>query len=619
MIKAPLHTLRLAALVGLSLAMLTACGDDGDGGNTVDPLPCGGACPADQCVFGMCVGAPNNDTNNDVPDGDDMNNDTPDGDDMNNDTPDGDDMPDVPEGCQGDEDCEEGETCDVDSGECFVACEGDDDDPGDDACQDAQTLNLQDDTEFVLEGASLCGGDLDHMAVDMLAGQRLEVAVTADPENALVLISVLDDGCGNALTDADDGSLVFTAEADGTYTILIEGGDGNPGFGYDVAVTRSAVPEMCPIDDNEPNEDSDNADDTQITPGGDGFEADGLSICAGDEDWFAFDVPDVDHTVSVTLGQSRTAPALKLELFDADGLTVLAEDDGRGEKEVEIVLPTAGTYFVRVLEDDDAPVLGVTYDLNVVVTPPEMCMGDEFEPNDSIDDANPIPPGGLDAWLCDEDTDFHEFAVNTGDTVSLALQYNHDGGDLIGTLYDPNDNIADFFVRDGNSDRDLPAQLGDEFVVETPGTWVLSVERQQIGPQRDYTIALDIERNMDTGCDENPPNNDCNSATILAPFTTIDGLICEGGDEDWYVISVGAGQSLSIDVEHFHFDGNLDVIVYGPSDGACDDEVAGFSFNAGPNIEEVDIDNTVAGDYLIRIFPTSALTENDYSIRATVN
>jgi hypothetical protein len=76
---------------------------------------------------------------------------------------------------------------------------------------------------------------------------------------------------------------------------------------------------------------------------------------------------------------------------------------------------------------------------------------------------------------------------------------------------------------------------------------------------------------------------------------------------------VPEGQALTVRVEHFHFEGNLELEVYHP----CDTRV-GFSYNAGPNYEEVVIENTEAGMYCARIFGRSGIVENGYTISVTL-
>lgn len=143
---------RFLLLLLLSLSVWGCEGDpEGDDTNNNGADPCGGACPAEQCVLGACV-TPNNglpdadndapgdaddaeepDAQPDAPDADDANdvpdadaNDASDADDVDVDAPDAGDANDVdaapdadpdmetpPEGCFNDNDCLQGQICDT--------------------------------------------------------------------------------------------------------------------------------------------------------------------------------------------------------------------------------------------------------------------------------------------------------------------------------------------------------------------------------------------------------------------------------------------------------------------------------------------------------------------------
>ena len=112
-----------AALMALAL---TACGGTEEGGDQNEPEPCGGACPPQECVFGMCQIIDDNDGDDMIVDQPDADEDAQEPDDVEEPDaePDADEEPDVeedvteedvddpPPGCEGDEACEDGQICD---------------------------------------------------------------------------------------------------------------------------------------------------------------------------------------------------------------------------------------------------------------------------------------------------------------------------------------------------------------------------------------------------------------------------------------------------------------------------------------------------------------------------
>ena len=102
----------------------------------------------------------------------------------------------------------------------------------------------------------------------------------------------------------------------------------------------------------------------------------------------------------------------------------------------------------------------------------------------------------------------------------------------------------------------------------------------------------------------------------MALFERSQGYLCgPDGDEDWFSVSVAQGQQLTAVLEHFHFDGNLELALFEPGDTSTP---VALSVTAGPNFEEVVVEDTVAGSYCARVFARDTVTENDYTIEATI-
>ncbi len=170
-------------LSGLWLAVAlcaSACSDPVD--EQEPDVPCGGACPAEQCNFGMCTGV------DDEPDADDEPDmvDEPDADEPDvDDEPDGDDEPDVEDepdgdddpGCDDDGACDQGEICDdsVEPAVCREGCRDNEDCAAGQRC-DEETLTC-------VEGCAQdtdCGPPETFLACDVETGQCEGVSCRAD-------------------------------------------------------------------------------------------------------------------------------------------------------------------------------------------------------------------------------------------------------------------------------------------------------------------------------------------------------------------------------------------------------------------------------------------------------
>ncbi len=376
----------------------------------------------------------------------------------------------------------------------------------------------------------------------------------------------------------------------------------------------------CVLDALEPNDDADA--DPVVVRAGRRLVIDELTACDGDVDWYPVALDEAREQLTVSLVQGD-GPALQVDILDTDATTVLdTAPDADPPRRAGVVAAAPGTYFVRVTAPSDVATGGVGYELTLTRTAPDGCVPDDFEPNESAGDAATVDSGESEGRLCrhDGDADWYAFAVALGDEVDLALRYDHaavaPNADLGALVYGPGGeaDVRDFLVRDGNTDTDRLA--GGAFTAgrTDEGTWLVEVSTLNDGDPVDYTVDLRVEgrAQMCDVVDPNEPNNSCGAAAMLPTFTSVDGYMCgPASDEDWFAVTVGDGQELTVTVEHFHFEGNLELEVYDP-----DEALADLSYNAGPDLEEVVIEDARPGRYCIRIFANSELTENSYTVAA---
>jgi murein DD-endopeptidase MepM/ murein hydrolase activator NlpD len=106
------------------------------------------------------------------------------------------------------------------------------------------------------------------------------------------------------------------------------------------------APLVCPADGLEPNDNYDGASVVQT----DGSTVASLFDIAGDEDWFEFAAAaGAEYAIRTT--DLAAGVDTVLEIYDADGVTLLASDDNGGDGPASALIwlaPSDGLYFVRV-------------------------------------------------------------------------------------------------------------------------------------------------------------------------------------------------------------------------------------------------------------------------------
>jgi hypothetical protein len=78
-----------------------------------------------------------------------------------------------------------------------------------------------------------------------------------------------------------------------------------------------------------------------------------LSICPGDQDWFALPVVGA-RAVSLQIAFSHAAADLDLYLFDEDGVLVASSDTLADREAINYLPVTGGTLFVQVVAFDSS-------------------------------------------------------------------------------------------------------------------------------------------------------------------------------------------------------------------------------------------------------------------------
>ncbi len=508
---------------------------------------------------------------------------------------------------------------------------------GDNNCSDAldRVEPLPLDEEVVYDGRTICEGDEDWVAVRLRLGQILNATVSRTEGAATLDVELIQNDCDVIVAQTDTfgpiRTLQFTSDSDGVFYLRTFADEPLLTAGYDLSLRLEAGDFVCPEDvvdgvPSEPNEDADEATFLEIQRERT-FRHEDLYLCGDDADWYALRIDVPSDRIRATLRQSLDDAPLSVAIVDVDGNTVLDQNiDLLDEKTVEsISLPEAGVYYVRIEGVGEVPNTGVNYDLSLTVFPDESCIEDGFEPDGEVGDANSVGHGEYFATMCRDDAeemDYYQMDLSAGDQVEITVQYDHGRisplDALPAILYGPGglDDFRDFTVRDGLTDIDVMTEGSFRVTPEGAGTWYLAIGAGGAGRFVEYTLNVEI---LAAECNEPEdafePNEDCAMAHALTLGDPISGHVCGlTGDVDWFSVDVSAGETLEIHMDYFHFDGDLDIDVYEADSNTYVDG----SFNNGPNFEDVVIDNTFDGTYCIRVYTGNSLTQNDYSLSASL-
>ena len=303
---------------------------------------------------------------------------------------------------------------------------------------------------------------------------------------------------------------------------------------YELAV--SVLPYEC-VDDAYEENDS-RAAAAALTSGA---TVDGL-VCIGDDDWFAVTLETCETlTAAMTYPYAPDAD-LQLALYMADGTKVRESRSPTGTENVVYRAPIGGVYYVRVYAEVGAE---SSYSLSVSVEA-YSCADDPYEDNDDLGGAWPISvidsatPGGN---HCCNDDDWFAVDVTAGDRLTATLCYDTPSGDL---------NVS-FHAPDGTVMASSATDKADHvaFVAQADGTVNVAVTAAG-GVENDYILWLTREPYTctDDGWEQ---NDEAGSATVLSlpsggQATITDAVLCSA-DDDWYEVSLTAGDSFGVAVQ----------------------------------------------------------------------
>jgi hypothetical protein len=212
------------------------------------------------------------------------------------------------------------------------------------------------------------------------------------------------------------------------------------------------APAGCQPDRYEPGN-HDQAHAAAIGPGPD-IRVPDLTLCAGQQDFFSFDMLQGDIVQVVVEADPLAAQTFDTALLDPQGRVIAS-----GDLAVNGQADSDGTYAVRIHSTDPEQ----DYSLRVTIDhTSSSCQNDAYEPNDTVPQATHVSPPGLTTLaICAGDHDWFSIDVPANLGVNLAESSDPTQGDI-----------------------DLYAYASDGTTLLASSATSAATERVQLGPGR---------------------------------------------------------------------------------------------------------------------------------------
>jgi hypothetical protein len=411
-------------------------------------------------------------------------------------------------------------------------------------------------------------------------------------------------------TNSDLEEIIYDASFMGDYYLRVVGRGADQNV-YTLRVTLRANPQATCADDRfEPNNSPAMA--TDAVPLLMGVQS-GLTICAGDEDWFTMQLGP-GEAITAEIGFHLPAD-LDLGLFPGGTtdphVVPLRESTGSSMREFAAYRTmTAGTFLARVFGHSAAD--SSAYDLRITRVPPFICHPDGHN-NHSMTTALlvPVPPATVPPTRVDgltlcanEGDDWYKLTLLAGFENFIRIQYIASDAVLDMAIVDPTG--AQLAVTGGTSTdyKEIGATLPGAGTTQ----FFLRVFKTA-GAETAYNLTMDIVPIFTCLPDIGEPDDTVRQASMIAASTTtvdLHGLtMCAStinpvtmmGDQDYYVLRPPrAGVRIDASITFPQGDLLMELLSPGGAVRACQNEGMDRCYSDGETLSEhISFTATVAG------------------------
>jgi hypothetical protein len=281
----------------------------------------------------------------------------------------------------------------------------------------------------------------------------------------------------------------------------------------------------------------------------------------GDRDYVSFAV-EAGMSYTVQTGELGAHCDTFLTLYDANGAE-LAQDDDSGEESLASRMNwtalSDGTLFAEVRQFDQEVVGEETqYEIWVSVSEPMVLQEDEYEPDDTMEQASQILLGvpqehGIHST---EDTDWIFFDTEAGKTYVVETSGLRGGMDTMVSLYD--EQGRKLGENDDGGAEDLSSRI--IWMARASDTAYVAVQGYsgyEVGPEMGYTIV--VSEGAPYEGDEYETDDTLEEASVLQVGSSQEHNLHVTGDRDWIAFQAVAGTEYVI--ETFHLGDKIDTFM----------------------------------------------------------
>lgn len=324
-------------------------------------------------------------------------------------------------------------------------------------------------TDFgTLNNRFVCSNDDDWYAVELNPNDGLTATAFFQGQQADIDIAIHNEAgqilaLSTSITDNEEATVGSVAEG-GLYYVRVYGFRG-ASAPYDLTLTRIDGGTTCVDDNQEPNDSRERA--IALTGPRD-FNF--LHSCPSDRDWFSIELAERE-VLDVMVTFSHAEGDIDMAVFDSNGAIIASGYSTDDNEAVLVRAPSAGLYYVQVYGFDND--IDSDYALSIDILPPETCIDDNFEENDTRETASPIVERtyrglGMCKPTDEDESDWYSIQLDEVDILTATIIFEHDVNDLDLELY----NEEGRRLTRSTSRRDIESV---EWLVETAGTYYLRV------------------------------------------------------------------------------------------------------------------------------------------------
>jgi hypothetical protein len=531
---------------------------------------------------------------------------------------------DQPSGCDFDIDCGAGERCVASTcvPDNVSMCTSDLDCPEGNVCEfnlclpsGPQADDRYEENDDAASAASLLAGnyqnltlltrDDDFYSVDVCAGGTLNATISffhglGDLELSLKDSNELSIDVSASSTDNEDVSWTNRGATDETVYLVVYGFlSASNTYSLNIGIEGcGGEPPIDRLDDDRYEDNDISQEATSLAPGS---YAD-LTLTAADDDWYVVEVCE-GGSVEVDVLFSDLQGNIDAWLYN-DALSYLdASFSSSDNEELSASNLTTQSVYIRVYSFGDE----ADYQLDITLNG---CDGgleaDRLEENDTRETGEVLDPNLYrDLTITEGDEDWILFDVCEGGTITVNLTFSDVIGDIEARLYDF-DGLARVSALSSTDNEELIYRDA------SAGQYALRIFGYGSN-ENTYDLEFSI-----TNCDLSglepdrfEENDTEETGEVLNPGFYGDLTITQG-DEDWILLDVCDGGTVTVDLTFSNALGDLDARLYDP-DGLSRVNATGSTDN-----EELIYQNATGGQYALRVYSVFGDVENSYDLEIAI-